>query len=282
MRILSGNMRGGFTLIELLVVIAILSLLITILVPSLAGAQEHARTAKCLANLRNIGTSMQQYSSQTGKLPASYVKEEDGGRSQWIHHLAVEVVPDLMKDDPDLPGQLTSFRCPSEVPETVEIPDEWPGGDVRSPDMRFSPLLRRVLAAGKEDSNGNIEFWAHTSYGINGGNIESHGFASAWRRRGSPHKWVGGATGRDWLGSDDYELPLDEIISVFDGNFNHVSGADMHSSRHGADADRINVLCQDGHVESLPNEKVSQLSNAYGGSYDIDPDMRPSHGYKRD
>jgi prepilin-type N-terminal cleavage/methylation domain-containing protein len=46
--------RAAFTLLELLITIAILSLLISILLPSLAAARDAARTTLCLSNQRQL------------------------------------------------------------------------------------------------------------------------------------------------------------------------------------------------------------------------------------
>jgi prepilin-type N-terminal cleavage/methylation domain-containing protein/prepilin-type processing-associated H-X9-DG protein len=51
----------GFTLIELLVVVAIISLLVSILLPSLAKAKELAKAVVCMNNEKNIGLAVNFY-----------------------------------------------------------------------------------------------------------------------------------------------------------------------------------------------------------------------------
>lgn len=57
---MSGK-KQGFTLIELLVVIAIIAVLAAILFPVFAKAREQARMTSCLANMKQIGTSLMMY-----------------------------------------------------------------------------------------------------------------------------------------------------------------------------------------------------------------------------
>ncbi len=66
-RIVNRKRRSAFTLIELLVVIAIISLLVSILLPSLSKARELARATACANNLRGIGLAMWYYASDYGE-----------------------------------------------------------------------------------------------------------------------------------------------------------------------------------------------------------------------
>ncbi len=50
----SKGRRGSFTLIELLVVIAIISILASVLLPSLKNAREAAKLSVCMQHLRQV------------------------------------------------------------------------------------------------------------------------------------------------------------------------------------------------------------------------------------
>ncbi len=60
--------RHAFTLIELLVVISIISLLISILLPSLSRARDQAKSVHCLAKLREFGSALVTYENTSGGL----------------------------------------------------------------------------------------------------------------------------------------------------------------------------------------------------------------------
>jgi len=67
---------AGFTLVELLVVIGIIAVLVGILLPTLGRARENANQVKCMANMRQMGTALQMYTSENkGSLPVGFVKD---------------------------------------------------------------------------------------------------------------------------------------------------------------------------------------------------------------
>lgn len=111
------GVTSGFTLIELLVVIAILSLLVSILMPSLRQALELAQDAACKANLRNYGLGMQMYvQDQDGVIPYCkngnlYVLDPKAGYDfdRPMTHLAPYVHPDVGPR-----GSANPLYCPAE------------------------------------------------------------------------------------------------------------------------------------------------------------------------
>src|SRR3989442_15067321 len=70
--------KDGFTLIELLEVMAIITILASLLLPSLTRAKEQAQMIQCLNNLRQIGMGVKLYvDDYHGKFPMTYAIEPD-------------------------------------------------------------------------------------------------------------------------------------------------------------------------------------------------------------
>lgn len=77
----------GFTLIELLVVVFVLGVLMALLLPAIQQAREAARRARCLANLRQIGTAMHNYHAAFDMFPPSQLELGPGYGSSRISAL---------------------------------------------------------------------------------------------------------------------------------------------------------------------------------------------------
>lgn len=113
---------GGFTLVELMVVVAILTLLATLLIPSLLRILHHAKTLKCLTQLSSIAKAVENYAgSNGGYIPRSC---EDGAGSPHVLFAAkllpfVGGPPIPLEEDHDWKyiydklKDVNIFRCPA-------------------------------------------------------------------------------------------------------------------------------------------------------------------------
>jgi len=68
---MTSSAHNGFTKIELLTVIAIITVLASLLLPTLGGAKRNSRQAVCLSRLRQLGLGIDLYEEDFAVHPAS-------------------------------------------------------------------------------------------------------------------------------------------------------------------------------------------------------------------
>lgn len=117
--------RRAFSLVELLVVVAVIALLISVLLPSLAGARSTARAATCVANQRQLGLGWSLYANcyQDRAMPLAYWSAQDIGTGPqvfwWGTHGTSATPPDHSRGfiAPFLDASLAArsvFECPDQ------------------------------------------------------------------------------------------------------------------------------------------------------------------------
>jgi len=108
---------GGFTVVELVAVLAIIIILSTFIIPALLKGREMGRSARCVANLKQLTQAVRMY-----------VDEDDEGRfpgysGDWkvFKNLMPLLLPYLGSTTPSSyeKGELDVFSCPSNKNEEV-------------------------------------------------------------------------------------------------------------------------------------------------------------------
>jgi len=131
--------RGAFTLVELLVVIGIIAILLAILLPTIARAEESSRRVNCLSNLRQVYTTFVLYAQVNhDQVPIGYrIGKKQFNSMIWSNTSNQYVIFGLlyragMMKTPQV------FFCPSERNEQsmYNTPtNPWPPGSDGDPTM---------------------------------------------------------------------------------------------------------------------------------------------------
>ncbi len=72
-----NHMNCGFTLIELLIVVAIIGLLAAIAVPNFLNAQTRAKLARCMSDMKALGTAIDLYRQDNNHYPPQHPEGRD-------------------------------------------------------------------------------------------------------------------------------------------------------------------------------------------------------------
>jgi len=111
-------LRTAFTLIELLVVIAIISLLVSILLPSLQQAKKLARRVQCMTQLRNLGTAVALYGEDNDQLFPDMPKPWHWDPTAYTQAFAYALAPylNVTREEVDFMGRegKAPFLCPED------------------------------------------------------------------------------------------------------------------------------------------------------------------------
>ncbi len=247
--------QSAFTLIELLVVIAIISLLVTILMPSLARVRDLARAALCLSNQRNCGTAFQAYASDHRGILAYKLTVDPNSlpganhNYGWINILSGKI-----------PGENLSPGSP--VPKGGYLP---PGGEIA-----VCPLL------GPDKDGiwrGNVfGFWRGTrDWGLAG--YSETAFVSPWPTE--EFIYEGYPAAMEWV--DLWNVPrASDFLLLADstrrdqGRLGDSSASFSPNGGHGGSLGEVYFghpsataagMLADGHVETMTTHRGQELHN---------------------
>lgn len=152
LRLTSKARPRAFTLIELLVVIAIIAVLISLLLPSLAGARDAARTLRCKSNLRQYGVAFHAYSGANQGYYCSGPSDNRRNRS-WGAITEAGWMADQINGQYAIPSQLACPTNPGKLTQNMML-------------SRLNDKPAKVVASTLEDRDALIRRGFNNNYCI--------------------------------------------------------------------------------------------------------------------
>lgn len=209
----------AFTLLELLIVVGILALLATLLLPALGQAKQTAKTARCTANLRQLGLATRMYLDDSGGWFFPYQQIVPGG-CYW--YFGYETTVSLNAPEGQREIDLTKARL---YPYFATV-----GG------IELCPSFRYDLSSYKAK-------YRSASYGY-GMNLRMSGqHESSWTSKGSRLIWFA-----DCAQINTWQAPASPTNPLVEEWYYVDYGWKSFHFRHNGYA---NVLFCDGHVEAM-------------------------------
>lgn len=225
--------RRTFTLIELLVVVAILSILMSLLLPSLQRSREKAKTISCLSNLRQIGLC-----------PSMYECDYDGYIFPMEYQTAasepLEFYSTIFANSGYIHAKNTNINAPLGIDKT---PFQCPSGLMSiwntTPTSKFDPTASGARRYKSASTGIYVDNW----YCINGvpNNTSQIAFYRVPRSDGSVVIWK----------STSMKSPS-RFVWLFDGVWYDFAGFPNRMNIRHDGYSTINLLFYDGHSKNYP------------------------------
>ncbi len=259
---LKSRRKRGFTLIELLVVIAIIALLLSIVVPSLKKAKEHAQRVIGYTNLRSLSTALHIYLNTNDDRFFGY-----DGSVLWMDYIG------------DIVDNIDEVRYCPRTTRNLQVAEE---RYQNNPGSHWGEAEVPWVWGASSDTTKKYELG---SYGLNGWMYAETAYAGSYQnnlfgrrtavRSPSQTPFVLDAVWPDgWPRSTNtlpanynYDLGAQDITHGNADN-NYMMGRYV-TNRHGS---VTNVIFVDGQVKSVPLQELWALSwhKGYQPRYDVE------------